>query len=225
LAGHGLLLVWLHGQPRHESVARTWRAATGLQPFDAVELGCATAVRVGWALEGCGMTRFNTALYMGRRYGRLLVVDVDVDLGRKSDRFQLICRCECGQKTTVSVRNLQKGNTKSCGCLQGELRVAVGIKNMVHGGASTGVLSGGETSIYASWRKVLIACYLGQKKGVHRVCHEFDPRWLEFENFLADFGRIKVSETISRLDKQLPWSKENCFINIGRRVLIGNFHE
>lgn len=54
----------------------------------------------------------------GKRFGRLIVISKD--LNNKSKRIKWICKCDCGNTKSVYGFNLQKGYTKSCGCLQKE---------------------------------------------------------------------------------------------------------
>ncbi len=84
-----------------------------------------------------------------------------------------------------------------------------------HGNASS---RNGKTPIYECWMNIRHLVCRGRRNGAHRVCHAYDPRWDNFENFLADFGEIEPNETIRRRSKQMPWSKGNCFVSIGRRV-------
>lgn len=51
---------------------------------------------------------------LGKKIGKLTVI------GRAPNRGKLalwICRCTCGNKTTVLAGNLSRGHTRSCGCL------------------------------------------------------------------------------------------------------------
>lgn len=163
-----------------------------------------------------GLARFEPERYMGRRYGRLLVTGVDVDPTRAKAKSRLVCRCDCGGQAVVQPMNLITGRTTSCGCYHRERQVEVGKENVEHGHTTHGVLNG-HTPIYRAWMKILAGVREGWRAGFHRVCHEYDPRWDDFENFLSDFGDIKPNETISRRNNQQPWSRENCFVNIGRR--------
>jgi hypothetical protein len=154
--------------------------------------------------------------YLNKRFGRLVVQAVDRVSGRHHKKNKYICLCDCGN--TVSVWSNALGRaTNSCGCLNADLMSEMAAsENFKHGHTLTGVLNG-HTPLYRSWIKIRAICLLGQQRGFHKVCHEFDPRWDEYANFLADFGEIKVTETISRVNRKLPWSKENCYINLGRR--------
>lgn len=53
-----------------------------------------------------------------QKYGRLTVVK---RIGINNDKRPLwLCRCECGNETNVSSKELRNGDTKSCGCYQRE---------------------------------------------------------------------------------------------------------
>ncbi len=55
---------------------------------------------------------------VGKRYGRLLVLS---DAGiSASGKKRFLCRCDCGQEKSVLGVSLQRGATRSCGCLQRE---------------------------------------------------------------------------------------------------------
>lgn len=61
----------------------------------------------------------------GRRFGRLFVLEragtYVADGGfHKSATWR--CRCDCGRETVVMSQDLRRGTTRSCGCLQRELR-------------------------------------------------------------------------------------------------------
>lgn len=58
----------------------------------------------------------------GQRYGRLLVIEkTQTHVTKGGHRIaQWLCKCDCGNKTTVPGASLRSGNTRSCGCLQRE---------------------------------------------------------------------------------------------------------
>lgn len=47
----------------------------------------------------------------------MLTILRPVRIGRRID---YVCRCQCGQETTVTRQNLRSGNTTSCGCKRQE---------------------------------------------------------------------------------------------------------
>lgn len=60
---------------------------------------------------------------INQRYGRLTVVDrADDYISPRGQHFtKFLCRCDCGNYTTVVWHSLTSGRTKSCGCLSKEL--------------------------------------------------------------------------------------------------------
>jgi hypothetical protein len=54
----------------------------------------------------------------GDRYGRLTVVEYVP--GTKKTKSRAVCVCDCGQMTSPMVQELQRGSSKSCGCLHKE---------------------------------------------------------------------------------------------------------
>lgn len=52
----------------------------------------------------------------GNKYGMLAVLGVDTS--RAGNGAYWICKCDCGQTTSVWGANLRNGHTKSCGCLR-----------------------------------------------------------------------------------------------------------
>ena len=56
----------------------------------------------------------------GKRFGKLIAIKIEPHKPNQRNRW--ICKCDCGNYTTVTLNNLLSGNVKSCGCLisQGE---------------------------------------------------------------------------------------------------------
>jgi hypothetical protein len=65
----------------------------------------------------------------GQRAGRLTVIERK---GRKSGEPAWLCKCDCGNESTVRGRALRRGETKSCGC---------GVGRAVHGHARKGAVT------------------------------------------------------------------------------------
>ena len=53
--------------------------------------------------------------YVGKRFGRLTVTGY---AGKENGVHQWRCICDCGKETVAGQTSLQRGRTKSCGCLQ-----------------------------------------------------------------------------------------------------------
>ena len=52
--------------------------------------------------------------YVGKRFGRLVVTEY---AGKTKGKHRWKCKCDCGKETIVGQTELQRGITKSCGCL------------------------------------------------------------------------------------------------------------
>jgi hypothetical protein len=73
----------------------------------------------------------------GKRYGRLTVLSRNPQKYKTGlQKHHWLCRCDCGNETTVNQSGLFAGTTKSCGCLQRELsgeRMRVDIAGQTFG--------------------------------------------------------------------------------------------
>ena len=59
----------------------------------------------------------------GVRYGRLVALEY---VGKS----KWLCKCDCGNTTTVSLQSLKTGNTKSCGCYQRDVTRKRSLHNL-----------------------------------------------------------------------------------------------
>jgi len=78
----------------------------------------------------------------GKRFGRLVAME-SVGTTKHGDALWK-CECRCGKVVTVHGQSLQKGDTKSCGCLKKEL--AILRKRKLKG-------ESGFNKLYGSYRK------------------------------------------------------------------------
>src|SRR5690242_11412451 len=129
----------------------------------------------------CKFVKFGTAKNLtGLKFGKLKVIGYCRIKGVPMWK----CKCECGNYSTVSSANLNRGNTRSCGCL---FYFAV----TKHGHCRRGARSTEYKSWYAAKGRCLnpnnpqYKSYGGRGIG-------FCKRWFEFGNFLHDLG-IKPS--------------------------------
>src|ERR1039458_5294668 len=81
--------------------------------------------------------------HTGERFGRLTVEARDMSRGWR----YWFCRCDCGTIISALMVNLQKGQSKSCGCLARELSSA---RNRTHGMS--------DTITYRCWRSMVARC-------------------------------------------------------------------
>ena len=116
-----------------------------------------------------------------------------------------VCRCICGNTTTVTGTSLTSGCTRSCGCLHLEV-LHTGVRPKIHGKT--------KTPIYITWINMRRRCndpkdasfpsYGG--RGIS-VCPEWDSSFLAF---YSDMGDIPPGKTLDRIDVNEGYSVKNC---------------
>jgi len=149
---------------------------------------------------------------VGSRFGRLVVLEPAPS--REGRRFWL-CACDCGGRLVVPTGRLTKGETKSCGCLQREVRCQAMSKRITKHGRS-------KTRLYRCWVHMLGRCerpdnskftYYGGR-GI-KVCE----RWHDLALFVSDMGSsyaAHVAEhgerdtTLDRIDPNGNYEPGNC---------------
>lgn len=138
---------------------------------------------------------------IGKKFGRLTV--------EQEIKSCWICRCDCGNKTTLKRSVVKSGNTKSCGCLH---RERAGNMNRTHGKANSRI-TGYASRAYGVWQAMRDRCYNSNRADYHRyggrgisVC----KRWQQFENFLSDMGEPPPGLTLERLNNDKGYSPSNC---------------
>lgn len=132
-------------------------------------------------------------VFAGDRFGRLVVLREAPDRLRGFRAF--VCRCDCGQETTVPTGPLRNGHTRSCGCLA-----------KPHG------LHGSRT--YLSWRSMIQRCSTPNTNGYENyggrgitVC----DRWRSsFAAFVADMGERPEGMTLDRVNVNGNYEPSNC---------------
>lgn len=108
--------------------------------------------------------------------------------------------CTCGNKINVIINSVKTGNTKSCGCMQKELRNKAKYVN--HGMCNT--------PTYKSWTAMRRRCLEPERKHHHGKGITYCESWEKFENFLADMGERPLGKTIDRIDSNGNYEPSNC---------------
>ena len=132
---------------------------------------------------------------VGKKFSRLEVMSLPFKKEGKREKY-VICKCDCGTEKPFVARSLLTGNTKSCGCIQGETR---------HNKSFSGE--------YFSWKGMIQRCEnpdhtfydLYGGRGI-LVC----DRWHDFRNFYADMGERPKGTTLDRIDNFGNYEPANC---------------
>jgi hypothetical protein len=153
-----------------------------------------------------------------KKFGRLVVerfAGFDGVGTLHSSRRIWKCRCTCGGTTFQPTNALKQGNTRSCGCLNLEHRIAIGHANRTHG--ATIHVNGKQVLApeYVSWRSMKMRClnpknpsyphYGGQ--GI-MICKCWRGKH-GFINFLADLGPRPKGTTLHRKNNRLGYCPSN----------------
>ena len=146
----------------------------------------------------------------GMRSSRLELI-AEVDSRHKpggSIARRVLCRCDCGNETTLDLGAFHTGRTASCGCLQKEAAARNGRNSRKHG------LSQSKT--YRIWNAMKQRCSNPHDKYYHlygalgiSVCQ----RWRDsFSAFVEDMGeKPSPKHSIDRYpDKNGPYAPGNC---------------
>lgn len=143
---------------------------------------------------------------IGCNYGRLTVIaeSLPKESAAGNKKRQVICQCDCGNTTTVTVNSLQNGGTTSCGCLRKE---RTGNAARSHGESGT--------RLHVIWKLMRGRCnnpnnkdypYYGGR-GI-TVC----PDWDNYESFAkwAKLSGYSDDLTIERKNNDGNYCPTNC---------------
>jgi hypothetical protein len=145
----------------------------------------------------------------GKRFERLTAVSMAGvrRIGKKREcSTYWLCRCDCGNTTTVSGRNLRSGGVRSCGCLRMEALSKAHKTRFRHGH-----LIGNKPSLtLSSWRMMIERCRYNLRY-IQRQIVVCD-RWRDFRNFLSDMGeRPTKRHTLDRYpNRNGNYEPTNC---------------
>lgn len=135
----------------------------------------------------------------GRRFGRLTVVEQDATAPSGAGRCaKWICRCDCGNETTVYSSNLLRGITKSCGCYRSD-------RLKTHGAT--------KSRLYRIWCTMKARCKSDQYEFYHgrgiTVCDEWLNSFQAFYDWAIGNG-YKDDLSIDRIDNNKGYHPQNC---------------
>lgn len=142
----------------------------------------------------------------GERFGRLTAI---CRIGQEKHGHGVwICVCDCGKVTTAGLGSLSRGGTKSCGCLNNDVRLS-GNNRRTHGMCGT--------RVYRIWKGMKKRCYnkntIDYKKwygeeGV-TVCDEWRESFELFYKWAMENG-YRDDLSIDRIDPYGNYEPSNC---------------
>lgn len=173
------------------------------------ECGSEVTIKSTNLVEGrtrsCGCLRVNALT--GKRFGRLLVlgrVENHRTKGGKS-QVQYKCQCDCGNIIVARGESLCSGNTKSCGCYEHDVHIAM---NTTHG--KTGI------RLYRIWQGMKQRCYYKKStyykdyggRGIS-ICDEWKNDFQVFYNWAMSHG-YSDKLSIDRINVDGNYEPSNC---------------
>jgi hypothetical protein len=139
----------------------------------------------------------------GQKFNRLLVVErVKTN---KSKNSKWLCKCECGEYTTVLACHLKSGHTKSCGCAKIE---AIKKANTKHGLRNT--------KLHSVWNSMKQRClnenniqYIDYGERGITICEEWKNDFELFYNWSISNG-YEEGLSIDRINNDKGYYPDNC---------------
>lgn len=140
----------------------------------------------------------------GERFGKLLVLGRDQEQpSDKQGNARWMCRCECGNVSSVRGFALRSGTIISCGCLRKERVI---ITNTRHGLAKRGTYS----YLYAGYLSAIQRC----RNPRHKQFHDYGGRGIELrltlDEWVAELGlRPSPKHSVDRVNNDGHYERGN----------------
>jgi len=147
----------------------------------------------------------NTIDLTGQRFGKLLVLNIDIAI--PGGELKWTCQCDCGNITSVRSTNLRKNIIKSCGCYRKE-------RLTIHGDSFT--------QLHICWTGMKQRCLNSNESSYQHyggrgitICES----WLDYNNFKKDMYESYIEHvnkfgeedtTLERVNNDKNYEKSNC---------------
>lgn len=146
---------------------------------------------------------------IGKRFGRLIVVDVDEENKKPGCGRSCKCVCDCGKTTEKWEHVLRRGSAKSCGCLSAECASQRIKERCVRNGWT-------DPDLMRKWRTMNYRCYNAKTKGYEdyggrgiKVCNEWRNSFQLFKEWSIKNG-YKHGLSLDRIDVNGDYEPNNC---------------
>lgn len=138
----------------------------------------------------------------GKRFG-LLVAEERL-AKTASGVIKWRCRCDCGNKHVTSRNTLRAGDIVSCGCLRSQ-QLAERNTGPLRSNRKRkyGDIPTKDMPEYRAWQNMLGT--------IRRSSATYDENWRSFRIFLSDMGPRPPNTSLFRRNRNLPFSKSNCY--------------
>lgn len=141
----------------------------------------------------------------GQTFGFLTVLNrAESRYESGSKRGYWKCQCKCGTIKELPTSNLTSGNTNSCGCYKHteQFKKNNSAAHIRHGHNNY------NSPTYRTWQGMRQRCRSRQGYADRGIT--VDPRWDDFNAFLADMGERPEGCTLDRIDNDGPYCASNC---------------
>lgn len=160
--------------------------------------------KISEAKELFSKTRLTHEIWVGQRFGRLVVIDSYIDSGKT----YWVCQCDCGRVVTKLAKLVKFGHYISCGCISKEIR-----ENSYSG-----------ERLYGIWHNMKYRCLNPNSKEYHNyggrgisICKEWLESYQAFKKWAYNNGwteelheQAKDNLSIERIDVNGNYCPENC---------------
>jgi len=146
----------------------------------------------------------------GLKFHRLTVLcKAPKELWKNKDHSYWFVQCDCGTQKVVAGRNLETGQTKSCGCLRKEFAASKATNKTKHGHSVRGSVS----RTYRSWRAMKDRCLNPNSPSYPDYGGRgitIDPLWNDFSVFLEQMGERPENTSLDRINNNGNYTYSNC---------------
>ena len=136
---------------------------------------------------------------LGKRFGRLVVVERVIRPGNTFWRVQ----CDCGTEKVMGGHAIRIA--MGCGCVRAERLREMGRSNRRHGMT--------DTPTWKAWNSMRDRCRNVTNKDYPKYGGRgirITERWDTFEGFFADMGERPAGTSLDRMDVNGDYAPENC---------------